>query len=324
MNDTSNSEWYYLDPSRKPVGPISFDDLRLLCQKGALGPTSKIWKKSFGQEWKNASEVSGLFDGVNFQSPQADLGGQGEGAARRPSGPDYREVESKYGYSQKEMPSGGAGEGVFRGFIVPFKSMAMMKWLITFFVGLLLLLVAAGLGKSGGEAVLVVSVILMTVALLGMSVVIFMICLNFFKMLSNDREVTIWKPGLLVLMIFVFPFLLVLLGVGLMYLTASTSSTGAGFLWLIFSIGGFLIALYPYYLLAFKGKISYDRMRENLGVRNKMEYPKTLFTVAFILNCLSIVPVVTYVAGIVNLVSYVFMSNVLRDLKDFEEQAGPH
>jgi hypothetical protein len=54
-------QWYYRADGTE-CGPISEFDLHKKAKQGFIKPDDLVWQKSFGKEWKPASEVPGLID----------------------------------------------------------------------------------------------------------------------------------------------------------------------------------------------------------------------------------------------------------------------
>jgi hypothetical protein len=60
--------WYYaINGVRR--GPVSFSELRMMAQSGALNPLDLVWHPDFGPEWRNARQVQGLFEAPRAPEP---------------------------------------------------------------------------------------------------------------------------------------------------------------------------------------------------------------------------------------------------------------
>ncbi|HRT28580.1 MAG TPA: DUF4339 domain-containing protein [Kiritimatiellia bacterium] len=52
--------WYYAEAGMQQ-GPVDFDELRARAASGALQPYDLVWQPAFGDSWRSAGEVPGLF-----------------------------------------------------------------------------------------------------------------------------------------------------------------------------------------------------------------------------------------------------------------------
>jgi len=52
--------WYYAEAGMQQ-GPVDFDELRARAASGALQPYDLVWQPAFGDTWRSAGEVPGLF-----------------------------------------------------------------------------------------------------------------------------------------------------------------------------------------------------------------------------------------------------------------------
>ncbi len=66
---TEASDWYYTKDGQKQ-GPVFTAKLRALAQDGKLSPTDLLWTSGM-TEWKNASDIKGLFDTQISPTPVA-------------------------------------------------------------------------------------------------------------------------------------------------------------------------------------------------------------------------------------------------------------
>lgn len=324
MSANKDADWFYLDPSSKPVGPVSFNDLRLLCAKGVLKADDKVWSGKPEEEWKEVSEVSGLMEMV-VTAPAH--GGESD-ADQEESGNNkfdksvkavnYKDVENRYGYKEDSQAMAKSGflnnrEAVkfdvsFRCWNYPIMTLPMLVGvavaILSLFVTNEILFLWYGLAVMAGGLAL---------ALLGM----FITHYNFYRMLSNDDTGHKWIPLLNARMAISQPILTTLSWLSFAFFGIKKNIV----IYLVLVIACFVLTMYNYYLLTFKGKASHEAIVEKYGIARANGYNSYLFGIAMTMNAFPFGILVSVFAMVFNILICYYMWFILRNMKKFEKVA---